>query len=135
MSHQPIASDASGRTSDAVGGAAPITPPVCFGNHGDIGRDLGPDDFQIDTGILKKLVLRLINLAHPTTSNETNNRKAAGDELSGLEAPRGGERAQGGPGRCSIRGKGGSRKKAGGARILKEELLEVAACPGRARLR
>ena len=97
------------------------------GRGGCIGGDLGPDYFQSDSGVLKKLILRLVDLAHPTTSNETNNRKAAGDELPASEAARSGGRAHRRQCSRAIGGKGGMRKKATGARIHEEKLFDQAA--------
>ena len=55
-----------------------------------VGCDFRPDNFQRNAGVLKKLILRLVNLPHPAASNKTNDRKATGDELPGLETARAG---------------------------------------------
>jgi hypothetical protein len=72
-----------------------------------IGCDFRPDNFQSNAGVLKKLILRLVDLAHAPTSNKTNDRKTIGYELPGLETARTDRSACGSLSRAAIRGKRG----------------------------
>ena len=48
--------------------------------------DFGPDNLEGHAGALEELVLRFIDLAHTSASDETNDQKAIGDPLCGLKA-------------------------------------------------
>ena len=53
-----------------------------------IGRYLGPDDFQRDACTLQQLISRLVDLAHPATSNKAHNQESICDQLGRLKAAR-----------------------------------------------
>ena len=96
------------------------------GRGGGIAGNLGTDNLQRDARILKKLVPGLIDLTHPSAGNKPNNGKAAGNELSGVEAAQGAWWAYCRHGPGAIRGKGRSAQKTTGARILQQKLFEPA---------
>jgi hypothetical protein len=91
-----------------------------------IGCDFRPDDFQSNAGVLKKLIFRLVDLAHPSTRNKTNDRKTIGDELTGLETARADRSAGGSRSRGAIRSKCGFSQKTTGLLIPLQKPLDPA---------